>query len=287
MNPAPDTATLRLADVRRRFDRAAADFDTADFVHRVTRDGLFARIRPMAVTAATVLDLGSATGAALRPLRQRFRGARIVAVDLSARMLERLRGRGTVFTRPAAVQADACALPFADASVDVVFSNLLLPWIDTPSRLFAEIARVLRQDGLFAFATLGPDSLLALRQAWQCVDDAAHVNAFTDMHDVGDALVRAGLRDPVLDVDRLALQYAGRDALFRDLTAAGARNCLALRGRGLTGRRRFAAMCDALFTAGTLTTELELVYGHCWGGAPRAPGTEVAVDARRIPLRRR
>jgi len=285
MNSPPDTATLRIADVRRRFDHAAADFDTADFVHRVTRDGLIARIGPMSVDAATVLDLGSATGAALRPLRQRFRAARVIAVDLSVRMLKRARGRGTMFRAPAVIQADACALPLADASVDVIFSNLLLPWIDTPARLFAEIARVLRADGLFAFATLGPDSLLQLRHAWQCVDAAAHVNAFPDMHDVGDALLRAGLRDPVLDVDRLALQYASRDALFRDLTAAGARNCLALRGHGLTGRRRFAAMSEALFAAGTLTLDLELVYGHCWGSGRH--GGEVVVDARRIPLRRR
>ena len=143
-------------------------------------------------------------------------------------------------------------------------------------------------DGLFAFATLGPDSLLALRNAWQTVDEGAHVNPFADMHNVGDALVRSGLRDPVLDVDRLAVSYEKPEALFRDLTAAGARNCLAGRQRGLTGRRRFEAMTSAVFAGGSSATlEFELVFGHCWGGVTRRPDGMIGVDAGRIPIRRR
>ena len=163
--------SLRIDDVRRRFDVAAATFDTADFVHTHTRDGLLARISPMNVDAATVLDLGSATGSATRALRKRFRGARIVSVDLSAAMLQETRRKHGWLSRPAAVQADARALPFADNSVDVVFSNMLLPWLGNPAVAFSEVNRVLVENGLFAFATLGPDSLLALRRAWQSVDD--------------------------------------------------------------------------------------------------------------------
>ena len=205
MDMTNDNWTLRSVDVRRRFDRAAATFDSADFVHRVTRDGLLSRIEPMSVDARVVVDLGSATGSAIGSLKKRFRAARIIAVDLSAAMLQKALGRRSWFSRFAAVQADARSLPFADDSVDVVFSNLLLPWIDEPAAAFGEVARVLREDGLFAFSTLGPDSLLALRLAWQASDDGVHVNRFLDMHDIGDALVRSGLRDPVLDVDRLSV----------------------------------------------------------------------------------
>ena len=280
--------SLRIDDVRRRFDVAAATFDTADFVHTHTRDGLLARISPMNVDAATVLDLGSATGSATRALRKRFRGARIVSVDLSAAMLQEARRKHGWLSRPAAVQADARALPFADSSVDVVFSNMLLPWLGDPAVAFSEINRVLVENGLFAFATLGPDSLLALRRAWQSVDDGAHVNSFADMHNVGDALVRSGLRDPVLDIDRLAVSYEKPGALFRDLTASGARNCLAGRQRGLMGRHRFAAMTAAIFAGGNpASLEFELVYGHCWGGATRTADGTIGIDAGGIPVRRR
>ena len=280
--------SLRTGDVRRRFDVAAATFDTADFVHAHTRDGLLTRIAPMTVDAAIVLDLGSATGAATRPLRKRFRGARVVSVDLSAAMLRETRRKHGWLSRPSAVQADARALPFTDNSVDVVFFNLLLPWLGDPTTAFNEINRVLSENGLFAFATLGPDSLLALRRAWQSVDDGVHVSPFADMHNIGDALVRSGLRDPVLDIDRLAVSYEKPEALFRDLTATGSRNCLAGRQRGLTGRRRFAAMTQAMFAGGPpASLEFELVYGHCWGGASRAPDGTIGIDAGRIPVRRR
>ena len=216
MNASTDIPVLRSRDARQRLDNAANAFDTADFVHGLTRDGLMQRIRPMTVEAAVVVDLGAATGNAIPVLQKRFRRARIIAVDRSTGMLRAARGKRRLLSKQREVQADARALPFADGSVDVVFCNLLLPWLDRPHAVFAEVTRVLRADGLFAFATLGPDSLVEVRKAWQTVDDGAHVRQFQDMHDVGDALVRAGLRDPVLDVDRLTVDYGNSDALFRD-----------------------------------------------------------------------
>ena len=241
----------------------------------------------MTATAATVIDLGCAAGAAIPLLEKRFRHARVVAVDFSAGMLRIVRSRKALLSKRRAVQADARALPFADASIDVVFSNLMLPWIDNLDRVFAEIARVLRKDGLFAFSTLGPDSLIEIREAWHAIDDGEHVNRFPDMHDVGDALLRARLRDPVLDVDRLSVSYSGVAALYRDLTAAGARNSLRNRQRGLMGRGRFRRFTDTLFSsAANRSLTLELVYGHCWGSGVRRGSGEIIVDAGKIPLRR-
>ena len=279
---------LRTADLRRRFDRAARSFDTADVVHRSVRDRLLTRLEPIQVDASLVLDAGSATGAALPALATRFRGARVIAVDQSTAMLRRLPGRRRWFRPVAAVCADACRLPFADRSVDVIFANLLLPWIDDPARFFGEAARVLRSGGLLAFSTLGPDSLLGLRRAWQAADAGLHVHRFLDMHDIGDAAVRSGLRDPVLDVDRLTVTYRSPADLFRDLSATGARNSLAGRRRSLTGTRSFAAMTaalDAARTDGLIGIDLELVFGHCWGGGRIAGSGEFRVDADRIPRR--
>lgn len=286
-----DRTTLNLRDIRRRFEKAAASFDSADFVHAVTREGLFARLSPLVIDATRVLDLGSATGSAGAQLRKRFGGAHIVSLDISHNMLSNSRRKRSrfSFSRTSFVQANASDLPFGDHGIDVVFSNLLLPFIDKPELVFAEVARVLRKGGLFAFATLGPDSLLEISRAWSHVDDHAHVNRFLDMHDVGDALLRSGLRDPVLDVDRLSVQYSDATRLFADLTRVGARNVLQQRNRSLVGKRRFNKMLDALAAApgdGTIKLDLELVYGHCWGGGARMDPANYAVDASRIPRRR-
>lgn len=279
---------LRLRDIQRRFDRAAPDFDEADFVHTVTRDGLLGRLEPLLLRPETVLDLGSATGTTGRMLRQRFKRAHFVSLDLSHAMLGAGRRRRRWFSRSTFVQANAERLPFADAAFDMVVSNQLLPWAPDPQAVFEQVSRVLKKDGVFAFATLGPDSLRELAQAWSGIDDQAHVNPFPDMHDIGDGLVRAGLRDPVLDVDRLQVTYETPDRLFADLTRAGARNALAGRGRGLVGRRRFQAMTETLASGrgdGKIVLDLELVYGHCWGGGPKNDPMNFKIDANHIPLR--
>ena len=279
---------LRTFDVRRRFDRAADTFDDFDFVHAVTRAGLMTRLEPMLVEARSVVDLGCATGSACKALAKKFRGAHIVAVDQSAGMLKKAGAKQPWFSKFSLVQANAASLPFADQSVDVVFCNQLLPWVEDFGAVFTEVARVLRKDGLFLFASLGPDSFSELRRAWQSVDDGQHVHLFPDMHDIGDAAVRAGMHDPVLDVDRLSVTYGDAAALFRDLDGCAARNCLSGRSAAMTGKRRFAAMAAELQLAGhddRIELDLELVYGHCWGSGPRAREGEVRIPLDRIERR--
>jgi len=288
MNSAAQFSALRSNDVRRRFDRAAEKFEDFDFVHAVTRDGLLARLEPMVVEAKTVVDLGCATGSACKPLAKRFRRAHIIALDLSASMLQQVRRKQSWFAKYSLLHANAKAIPLADQSVDVVFANQLLPWIDDSAKVFTEVARVLRENGLFLFAGLGPDSLSELRRAWQSVDAGVHVNRFPDMHDLGDAAVRAGLTDPVLDVDRLSVTYQDAGALFRDLTGCGARNSLANRTNALSGKARFDTMTAALerhHKDGPIGLDLELVYGHCWGAGPRAHDGEIRIDPGRIGRR--
>jgi malonyl-CoA O-methyltransferase len=248
-------------DVRQRFDDAAGTFDSADFVLATTREGLLTRLAPISIEARYVVDLGSATGSAGRALERRFKRAHVLAVDLSQGMLQKARAKKSWLSKRAFLQADAAALPFLDHSIDVIFANQLLPWMLDSAPLFAEVSRVLRKDGLFLFATLGPDSLRGLRHA-----------PFADMHDVGDALVRAGLRDPVLDVDRLTVTYESPRSLLDDFSAIGARQCVPdeAEGMGLG-----------------LELELELVYGHCWGGGQRSASGEYRVDAGQIGMRNR
>lgn len=281
---------LNTRHIRRRFERVASTFDDADFVHAATRDGLLQRIEPLLIDAQTVIDLGCASGGASRQLCKRFPKSRLIAVDIARNMLHEARAKKSWFAKTRFVQADARALPFADESVDVIFCNQLLPWIANPDPVLLEVGRVLRKGGVFAFATLGPDSLLEVSRAWDQVDDGLHVSRFPDMHNLGDGLVRAGLRDPVLDVDRLTVSYGSSDALLADLGAAGARNALQDRSHALTGKRKFRDMLSALETGsddGKIAVELELVFGHCWGAGPKLDPANYRIDAGQIPLRRK
>ncbi len=280
----------KLRDVQRQFDRAAANFDGANFVHLATFDGLVERLAPVSINPALILDLGAATGRGSRQLAKTFKKSRVISLDLSAEMLQQAKHNKPWLSRLTELQGDAMHIPLRNASVDLVFANQLLPWIGDLSLSLTEVARVLKKGGLFAFATLGPDSFKELRDAWHDDDGDAHVNHFPDMHDVGDGLVQAGLLDPVLDVDYLTVTYADNRTLYADLAACGARNALTGRRQSLTGKQRFAGMeahLDAGCKEGDLSLTLELVYGHAWGNGPRPQPGEFRLDANTISLRTR
>ncbi|MDE2196644.1 MAG: malonyl-[acyl-carrier protein] O-methyltransferase BioC, partial [Gammaproteobacteria bacterium] len=93
------------------------------------------------------------------------------------------------------------------------------------------------------------------------------VNRFIDMHDMGDALMRAGFVEPVMDVEQVVLTYADTRALMQDLKHIGAHNVTAGRPRCLTGRgrlQRLAAAYESVRAHGRLPATYEVVYGTAW-----------------------
>jgi malonyl-CoA O-methyltransferase len=95
-----------------------------------------------------------------------------------------------------------------------------------------------------------------------------HVNDFIDMHDIGDALLRAGLSDPVMDVDNITLTYSDVYQLMRELKALGAHNVANARRHSLTGKARLKNMVLAyedFRVDSLLPATYEVVYGHAWG----------------------
>jgi len=113
-----------------------------------------------------------------------------------------------------------------------------------------------------------------LRDAWRAADDAPHVHAFIDMHDIGDMLIHAGFADPVMDMEPFTLTYASVMEVMRDIKQLGAHNVALNRTRGLTGKARFTrfrAAYESLARNGKIPATYEAVYGHAW-----APETEPA-----------
>lgn len=281
--------TINTRHMRRRFDRAAQHFEAADFVHRQAFAGLMERMSPLVVSPKSILDLGAGTGRSSRALAKAYPRSRVSALDLSAGMLRIARKRRSFLSRTAEVRGDAVKLPFQSGSFDLVCANLLLPWIDDLAGCLGEVARVLKKGGVFTFATLGPDSFAEVRRAWSIAEPGVPVRTFPDMHDVGDALMRSGLSDPVLDVDLLTVSYKEKAAFYRDLGACAARNCLSTRRATLTGKDRFSRAEKALFAQavdGSLQLTLEMVYGHAWGTGPRAAQGEFHFDPAEITLRK-
>jgi malonyl-CoA O-methyltransferase len=280
---------LNRKHIRQRFERIANQFDNADFVHKKTRKGLIERLGPVLFKASSILDLGSATGSASNELRSRFKRANIVSLDISHNMLCKAREKKSWFSKATYAQADAISLPFKNSCFDLVFANMLLPWLNDPQVVFQEITRVLRKGGVFAFTTLGPDSFREIARSWNEIDSKTHVNQFIDMHNLGDGLVNSGLRDPVVDVDRLLISYKNSETMINDLKNSGSRNVLETRNQTMTGKESFKKMIKTLTnpSTGEIKLSLELIYGHCWGFGEKIDVKNYRIDANQIPLRKK
>ena len=290
-----DAFALDTGRVRESFSDAARTYDAAAVLQARVRDELVERLDLLTMQPRTVVDLGAGTGHGAVALRRRYREATVVALDNAPGMLVEAGRRRGLFRRFDRVAGDAAALPIRDSTTDMIFSSLLLQWCNDPDRVLRECRRVLRPGGVLHLATLGPDTLTELRQAWQAADPGhVHVSRFLDMHDIGDALVRAGFAEPVLDVERYTLTYRDARDLMRDLKAIGAHNATAGRARGLTGKGTLARMLAAYETwrrDGKLPATYEVVFAQAWvadppmGARPGADGGEVLVPLSR--LRRR
>jgi malonyl-CoA O-methyltransferase len=280
---------------RRSFERASKGYDASAVLQAQVRALLLERLDLTSIEPRVILDAGCGTGHASRALKKRYPGARVIAVDFALGMLHTAAAQRRWLRPFDRVCADACSLPFADASVDLILSNFLVHWCD-PRVLFRELRRVLAPRGLLSFTGLGPDSLRELRDAWARVDRESRVHPFADMHDIGDELVRSGFAAPVLDVERYTLHFADLPALLADLRGAGARNATVGRPKGLTGKNKFTALASAYETHrqhGRLPATFEVIYGQAWtpaGGLPgaRAPAGISLADLRaKLPGRKR
>ncbi len=269
---AADEFSLEPARVGASFDRAARDYDAAAFLQKEVSERLLERLDLTAIAPTRVVDVGCGTGRPTRQLLRRYPKAEVIGVDLAPGMLAVAESHqplfGSWFGRKVRyLQAEASAIPLPEASCDLVYASLMLQWCEDLDETFLEWRRLLKPHGLLLFSTLGPDTLKELRAAWSAADGYNHVNRFLDMHDVGDALIRAGFVEPVMDVEHVVLTYADARGLMRDLKDIGAHNVTAGRRRGLMGRKRLQAFTEAyekFRNDGRLPATYEVVYGTAW-----------------------
>jgi len=268
---------------RRAFSRAADHYDEVAILQREIGQRMIERLEVVRMQPELILDLGAGTGVASAELSTLYRKARVLALDFAFPMLLQTRKRGSFLRKPRCLCADLEQMPLADGCVDLIYSNAAIQWSNDLGQAFREFLRVLKPGGLLMFSTFGPDTLKELRLAWSTADGFSHVSRFPDMHDVGDALVRARFADPVMDIDRMTLTYEDVGGLMRDLKVLGAHNVTQGRLRGLTGKGRMQAMraaYESFRSEGLLPASYEVVYGHAWAPLQQREGsvTRVSID---------
>ena len=270
----------RQARLRRRFDRAAACYDQFAGVQREITLRLLERLDLVQVDPGCVVDLGAGTGDGATQLGQRYPRAQVVAVDFSHAMLRQGQTREPVGDP---VVADAFQLPLAPGTADLVFSSSTLQWCVPLAEVLQEISRVLRPGGLLMFSTYGPDTLHELQAAQRAAGMEGGVNEFSDMHPIGDLLLKEGYQDPVLDVERLDVSYASVHDLVRELKGIGSSRIEPPATQPCT-RQQWQALTEAYPAddQGRVHATYEVIFGHALAPSSRTRGETATVPVSAI-----
>ncbi|MBN9289428.1 MAG: malonyl-[acyl-carrier protein] O-methyltransferase BioC [Gammaproteobacteria bacterium 39-13] len=279
-------------DIARSFSMAAKTYDQSAFIQKEIGQRLIDRLDLIKAPPQTILDVGAGTGFLTRQLQQKFPQSKIIGLDLAQGMMQFAKSKQPWQlwkNKPFYVCGDMEQLPFANQSFDLIFSNFTLQWSFALEKTFLELKRVLKPNGFLFFSTLGPQTLIELRQSW--TDSITHVNEFTDMHDIGDALLKTRLNDPVMDMEMITVTYSHVKQLLRDLKATGARNMNLTRAKGLTAKNHFEKMFQAYEAFkrpdNLYPATFEVIYGHAWRAISHLHREEddgiVRIPADKIP----
>ena len=254
--------------VKKSFNRCAGQYNDSAVLQEEVLSRLLERLEYIKIQPDLVMDLGCGTGAAIKPLRKRYKKSKLVALDMADEMLALTKKQYGWLDRKWLLNADMEQLPLKDDCVDLLFSSLALQWSNDLAEGFKEFKRVGRRGGLLMFTTFGVNTLNELRESWARVDSSPRVHQFMDMHDIGDMMLSAGLSQPVMDQEEITMQYSSFKDLLSDLKSIGATNAEKGRQRGLMTAGKLKRLQQAYeqiaFSDNRYTATYEIVYGHAW-----------------------
>ena len=228
------------------FSRSATTYDSVAYLQRDVGNRLLKNIDDADVNNADIkqcLDLGCGTGFFQEALHTRFSQANHIACDLSEGMLQYVKTHRAVSV--SCVGADAEKLPFANDSIDLIYSNLALQWCEYLDTAFAEAHRALAKNGYFCLTTLGPKTLYELKAAWSCVDEYEHVNQFQNFSQWSEAFTKQGFKIIHSHQQYKVLQFESLKQLSQELKQLGAHNMNAGQSRSLMGKQRWQCLQTA------------------------------------------
>lgn len=268
----------------RRRDRAAGQMGAHDFLLRRAAEDIVLRLEAVKRDFPLAVDLGAHHGVLTKMLRQVPSVGRVVATERSRAMLARC-------PEPK-LACDEEVLPFAEGSLDLVTSALVLQTVNDLPGALVQIRRALKPDGLLLAAVLGGNTLAELREAFIIAEAeieggaSPHIAPFADVRDFGALLQRAGFALPVTDSDLLRVTYATPFDLMRELRALAWTNTLIDRARQPLKRSVLMRMGEIYATRfsdpkGRIVASFEIIFLTGWSPhesqqKPLKPGSAAA-----------
>jgi SAM-dependent methyltransferase len=270
---------MRIFDRRlhaRRRTRAACRFEAHSFLKQAAAEDIALRLSAINREFDRVLDIGAHDGTLARVFSAdpvlAGRTGDVYSTDLSPAYPK----------PPLGVVADEEALPFAEASFDLVVSALSLHWVNDLPGALVQIRQALKPDGLFIGIMLGGRTLTELRQSLLAAEEEVrggagnHVSPFVDVIDGAGLLQRTGFAMPVADNDARTVRYASPFRLLDDLRGMGETSAFASRDgppltRGILMRAMEIYVRRFSDPDGRIRATFEFVTLSGWAPAPGQP----------------
>lgn len=279
--------TIDKSLVKLHFDRHAHDYDRYADIQPEMAARLAAQVREHASRRAgpvrRILEIGCGTGGLTSMLASAFPEASIIAMDISARMIETARRKPQLSAlesrgRLSFVEGDAetIAAQWSGRSVprgeqagfDLIVSNAAFQWLQSPFATARAYARMLAEGGMLAFSTFGPGTFRQLRESFAEAErrlglpPVPHGQSFAGRSEWeacfavmdGDFQWESAIR---------TLVYPDVRSFLRRIQRIGAGNATAGGSRGVGGRLRIETM--------------ERIYAETYP-APGGRGVEVDYD---------
>ncbi|GAA3909652.1 malonyl-ACP O-methyltransferase BioC [Litoribacillus peritrichatus] len=242
------------------FGKKAKDYDTYARVQKYVGDHLLSLTIPLFSGHGPVVDLGTGSGFFLPKLKQAFPDNDLLAVDLSEGMVVHARQQHASLLMGSVV-ADAENLPFADNSVDLIYSSMAIQWCEDLQVLLKNLRRVVKPGGLIAISTLLPKTLFELKDSWQAVDGNAHVNRFLSAETLLSELSGFG-SIAAFHCELVTAHYPDLKSLLHSIKGIGANTVID--GSRAMSKGQYKALMSAYEQYRTESGQLPASYEVCY-----------------------
>ncbi|MCE2705958.1 MAG: methyltransferase domain-containing protein [Proteobacteria bacterium] len=250
--------------ITNKLNQQALNIKSLDFIFNETAKRMSERLDYIKIQPQTILDIGSGLNIDANYLQQRFPRANLYKLDIAINVIKEYKSKlnfikKIFYNNSQNICANAISLPIQSQTMDLVWSNLTLPYITDLESYFKEIRRVLKVNGCFLVTGIGVDSLKQLRTI------GLNTYNFPDMHIIGDILVKLGFKNPVTDLEYITLEYTSAQQLLSDIRIIG---CGAATNKySFITKERIKKIMnnfEQLSQNGKIPLTIELFYAHAW-----------------------
>ncbi len=234
-----------------------------NFLYQEIGSRLSSHLEPLTLVPQKILDLSLERDSNLHPLKLRYPKAQYLSHDC--------------FDQVSLLSPMQTNLPFINASIDLIYANLSLHWIDHVQQ-FAEWRRILRANGIVLFSAFGPNSFEEYRQVWRDVGYDYSNPRFVDLHDLGDELLKNGFSEPVMEMETITLDYQSFSTLVTDI-----RNLIGLPNGRTPDSLQISPTQIKTALRELRQTTIEIIYGHAfapfsvYSNSPTSKGSVIPI----------